>query len=74
MQSEIKKLHGGNLDLDLIPRVECGWEQDACPWNLTDGTTEHRCAVKNTSICDYFRGIEYVDTILCSYPNAIEDE
>ena len=32
-------------------------------------TTQHRCAVKNISICPYFCGIEYLDTVLCCYPN-----
>ena len=29
----------------------------------------HKCAVKNTSICKYFCGIQYLDSVLCSYPN-----
>ncbi len=32
-------------------------------------TTEHKCAVKNVSICRYFCGVEYMDKLLCSYPN-----
>jgi hypothetical protein len=37
--------------------------------NAAEMTTLHRCAVKNTSICPYFCGIEYLDTLLCCYPN-----
>ncbi len=45
-----------------------GWQQDACPWNRAEGTQAHRCAVKNVSICAYFCGVEYLDTLLCCYP------
>lgn len=64
----MKKLRGANLDIDLAtPAGEIEWAQDACPWNEAEGTHEHRCAVKNISICDYFRGIEALDTVLCGY-------
>ena len=39
-----------------------------CPWNESEKTDVHKCAVKNTSICKYFKGVEYLDTLLCSYP------
>jgi hypothetical protein len=29
----------------------------------------HKCALKNVSICPYFCGVEYLDTLLCCYPN-----
>ena len=29
---------------------------------------EHKCAVKDVSICKYFCGIQYLDNVLCSYP------
>jgi len=65
----IHKLKGANMDIDLVtPQNEITWTQDACPWNAAEGTQEHRCAVKNVSICPYFRGIEPLDTVLCSYP------
>ena len=44
-------------------------KQDKCPWNEAEGTTEHRCAVKGVSICPHFCGIEYMDFVLCCYPN-----
>ena len=44
------------------------WEQTMCPWNKEENTKEHKCAVKNTSICKYFCGIKYLDSVLCSYP------
>ena len=31
-------------------------------------TDVHQCAVKNISICKYFCGVQYLDTVLCSYP------
>jgi hypothetical protein len=66
----MKQLRGANMDIDLAtPAGEISWAQDTCPWNLAEGTDAHRCAVKNVSICEYFRGIEPWDTVLCAYPN-----
>lgn len=71
MEGSIQKLAGANMDIDLTtPEDRIKWQQDACPWNLAESTSEHKCAVKNISICPYFRGIEYLDVVLCSYPNA----
>ena len=39
-----------------------------CPWNIADNVKEHKWAVKDTSICKYFCGIQYLDSVLCSYP------
>lgn len=65
----LKKLKGANMDIDLITNDgDISWAQDRCPWNETENTNIHKCAVKNLSICPYFCGIEYLDTILCSYP------
>jgi len=67
----IRKLHGANMDIDLAtPPGNIAWSQASCPWNDTDGVRDHRCAVKDTSICPFFCGIEYLDVVLCSYPNA----
>jgi hypothetical protein len=68
----IRKLRGANMDIDLAtPAGEITWQQDACPWNAADNTDQqgcqHRCAVKNVSLCPYFRGVEYPDTLLCCY-------
>ena len=69
MPTPLRRLKGANLDIDLAtPSAEIAWQQDACPWNLAEDTHSHRCAVKNTSICPYFCGVEYLDTLLCSYP------
>jgi hypothetical protein len=57
------------MDIDLATAPgNIQWEQDLCPWNQAEATQEHRCAVKNVSICPYFCGIEVLDTVLCSYP------
>jgi len=70
MDEKIQKLNGANMDIDLAsPQGSIVWEQDGCPWNKEEGTSGHRCAVKNVSICPYFCGVEYLDTLLCSYPN-----
>ncbi|MDH4358945.1 MAG: hypothetical protein OEV37_03370 [Candidatus Berkelbacteria bacterium] len=66
---KIKKLKGGNMDIDLTSGDKTPWKQTRCPRNEKEGTKNHKCAVKNTSICDYFCGIEYLDTVLCSYPH-----
>jgi hypothetical protein len=63
------KLRGANMDIDLTTeQKEIAWTQDTCPWNAAEGVNTHRCAIKNVSICDYFAGIEPLDTVLCSYP------
>ena len=66
MNKKIKKLIGSNMDIDFS-NAEFGNSQ--CPWNVDDKSNEHRCAVKNTSICQYFCGIQYLDSVLCSYPH-----
>ncbi len=66
----IKKLDGANMDIDLTTdQKDIHWGQDKCPWNEADGNKKHKCAVKNVSICPYFCGIEYLDNVLCCYPN-----
>lgn len=68
MDRKIKELQGANMDIDLTSsNVE--WNQAKCPWNESESTNEHKCAVKNTSICKYFCGIKYLDSVLCSYPH-----
>ena len=77
MSELIKKLKGANMDIDLAtPKDMIPWEQDTCPWNEAEKTNEHKCAVKNISICRYFCGVEYLDTLLCCYPhpNPLESE
>lgn len=70
MDSKIIKLKGANMDIDLVTdEKSIDWEQDKCPWNKIEKTNEHKCAVKNISICSYFCGVEYEDTLLCCYPN-----
>jgi hypothetical protein len=70
LDAVIRKLGGANMDIDLAtPRDRIQWQQDNCPWNEAEETNEHRCAVKNVSICPYFCGIEYLDNVLCCYPN-----
>jgi hypothetical protein len=69
MDQVIKKLRGGNLDIDLAtPEGDIPWKQDACPWNTAEHSDQHKCAIKNVSICPYFCGIEFLDTVLCCYP------
>ena len=70
MNEAIRRLDGANMDIDLTTPVDrIVWKQDKCPWNEAEGTTEHRCAVKGVSICPHFCGIEYMDFVLCCYPN-----
>lgn len=70
MEERIIKLKGANMDIDLAtPQSMISWQQEVCPWNNADNTNEHRCAVKNVSICGYFCGIEYIDTLMCCYPH-----
>jgi hypothetical protein len=69
MEKEIKKLDGANMDIDLISQKKTSWKQMKCPWNENEGVNTHKCAIKNVSICPHFCGIEYLDNILCCYPN-----
>jgi hypothetical protein len=70
MNEQIRRLKGANMDIDLAtPAESIAWEQETCPWNKSEHTDIHRCAVKNVSLCRYFRGVEYLDTLLCCYPN-----
>ncbi len=61
------ELKGANMDIDFLPNKEVEWKQDKCPWNDTENTKEHKCAVKNISLCKYFKGINYPDKVLCSF-------
>jgi len=71
MDKRVRHLKGGHLgDIDLTSQDKVNWKQSVCPWNEDEGVDTHKCAVKYTSICDYFCGIKYLDTILCSYPHA----
>jgi len=70
MNEQIRRLKGANMDIDLATAPETiTWEQDRCPWNEAQGTNLHKCAFKNISICLYFCGVEYLDTVLCCYPH-----
>ena len=70
MNELIRKLTGANMDIDLAsPGGSIAWQQQKCPWNEAEKTDAHRCAVKNVSLCPYFCGVEYLDTLLCSYPH-----
>jgi hypothetical protein len=62
-----RELKGANMDIDLISDKEVTWKQDNCPWNEDEKTNEHKCAVKNVSICKYFKGIKHPDIVLCGY-------
>lgn len=61
------ELSGANMDIDLFPNKNLTWKQDKCPLNIAEGKNIHKCAVKNESICKYFKGIKKPDIILCSY-------
>lgn len=63
------RLKGANFDIDLASQGKIPWKQDVCPWNEKEGTNLHRCAIKDTSICEYFCGLEYPDTVMCCYPD-----
>ena len=67
-KEEIRILKGGNMDIDLLPSPDVSWHIEPCPWNEDEGIQEHKCAVKNTSICKHFRGIEPLDSVRCAYP------
>lgn len=51
MDSRINKLMGSNMDIDFS---NADFGNTACPQNVADNTSEHKCAVKNTSIARIF--------------------
>jgi len=65
VDNKVKKLIGSNMDIDFS---NPSFGDSQCPWNTADKSNRHKCAVKNTSICKYFCGIQYLDSVLCSYP------
>ena len=65
----IKNLDGANMDIDLTSGKQTSWQQMRCPWNESEDTDKHKCAIKNVAICQYFCGIQYLDNVLCCYPN-----
>lgn len=64
---KVKELKGSNMDIDLTSE-SVDWNQSSCPQNKEENSKENKCAVKDTSICKYFCGIKYLDSVLCSYP------
>ena len=64
-----KILDGANMDIDLTSENNTSWKQMKCPWNEAEGNIVHKCAIKNVSICDYFCGIQYLDNVICCYPD-----
>jgi hypothetical protein len=74
MATDLLHLKGANMDIDLAtPAGQIFWAQETCPWNQAESAQTHRCAVKNISICPFFRGIEYLDVVVCSYPNTFSE-
>ena len=66
MDSKAKKLMGANMDIDFS-NPHFGNSQ--CSWNVAEKTKEYKCAVKDTSLCKYFCGIQFIDSVLCGYPH-----
>ncbi len=70
MHENINILEGANIDIDLATQEgDISWKQDKCPWNEVEKNNEHKCALKNVSICEFFCGVNYLDKVLCCYPN-----
>ena len=68
VSKELKKLNGANMDISLVSSKKIHWKQDKCPWAEADNK-KHKCAIKNVSLCKYFKGIEYPDKVICAYKN-----
>ena len=61
------ELKGANIDIDLTTdKNKIRWKQDKCPWNEKENNN-HKCAVKDISICKYFRGIKPLDKVICLF-------
>ncbi len=69
MNPAIKKLGGANMDIDLATPGERGsGEQERRRGQEAAGADAQRGTVKDVSICPYFCGVEYLDSVLCCYP------
>jgi len=64
---KVKELKGANMGIDLLPNKKINWTQDKCPWNEAENSSKHKCAVKNISLCKYFRGVKKPDIVLCVF-------
>lgn len=64
-KDKIKNIIGANMDIDFS---NASFGNSVCPWNAAENTDKHKCAVKSTSICPYFCGVQYLDSVMCSYP------
>ncbi len=72
-KNKFLKLKGANIDIDLASnKKDIQWKQDRCPWNVKENTNKHKCAVKNISICKYFKGIEPLDIVVCAYNEELK--
>lgn len=73
-EEKLRELKGANMDINLLSNPNITWKQDICPWNEAENTREHKRAVKDTSLCKYFRGIKKPDTVLCVYSQQKSDQ
>lgn len=53
----------------MLYNESTGWKQAKCLWNQADWINNHKCTVKNISICKYFCGVQYLDALICWYPH-----
>ena len=74
MEETLQRRVGANMDIDLTSAGDIGWVQQICPWTEQEGAQTRKCAVKNVSLCRYFRGIEAPDTVLCAYSAGKHDD
>ena len=70
MNEKIARRMGANMDIDFSNPA---YGSSRCPWDADEPSKEHKCAVKNISICPYFCGIQCLDSVLCSYSNVNKD-
>lgn len=66
MDKRVNKITGANMDIDFS---NLNFGNSRRPWNADKNTNVHKRAVKDESICKYFCGIQYLDSVLCSYPH-----
>jgi len=63
----VQKLTGANMDIDWRQPGSIAWQQD-CVLEQAEGSAAHHWRLK-TSPFAVFCGVEYIDTLLCCYPN-----
>jgi len=63
MDKRIKKISDITLNIDFS---NADFGNSKCPWDLADKTSGRKCG-SGGGICNYFRGVRFLDSVQCGY-------